>query len=53
MPLAGTKPVLLPITGQVKNGGCGIFCEARISVITFSSVRKLLAFLEKMCGVLK
>lgn len=31
--LAGTKPVHLLITGQVKNGGCGIFHEARTSVL--------------------
>lgn len=51
--LAGTKSVHLLITDQVKIGGCGIFCEARTSVASFPSVRKLLASLEKVCGVLR
>lgn len=44
--LAGTKPVHLLITDQVKIGGHGIFSEARISVVGFPSVpwRKYVVF---------
>lgn len=44
--LAGTKPVHLLIIDQVKIGGCGIFCEVRISVVSSPVVpwRKYMVF---------
>lgn len=44
--LAGTKPVHLLITGQVKISEHRVFCEAGITVVSFPSVpwRKYVVF---------